>query len=1079
MRHIRTWIFVVASFTKVRKLFVAVWIIGTIAMLGSFMKSPGTFLSSSVLTEREEIEHVERNSAYRQQDTYPVYQQESNEGTNQEQKLNEGTNKEQVTTDEQRRLRIYIEQVEARYLASLRARRNLVLVRGNDKVIDRDLPLYKDALLKRGYGVEVETTTGIPWKGYNTSDKPEKKEDWLSVICMSFTDGETDCMQRENYTDMTPGQTINRIPGIRKSLWRKDGLCRTMNAVRHIPVLRDSNLSPLCYNLPEQQESFQSISRHTPISPWIIKSVLPAGSIHLLSPTRQPLLRTYKYSKTQPSVVQQYISNPLLVKGLPFSMRAFVLVTSFSPLRAYIHSEGLVQFRYSYERNFKKIPGKTWSFSQLRRYAMSKFNMETARVMWRNMESVIIQTLLAAELTVVQHYEHFGTADQPYDCSHCFQLLGIDLIFNSSFHPSVVEVNGQPHMQEGVVDVGLDNNDAKRNAVEDLVSLVFSTTPVASDVTKALLAVAPEQKIVEEFGCGPNPELCLTNKDILRLLHSRREVINKGNFQLLYPTPGGNKYSILMQQLHDFNQKLAGSSPHDNSHGTYTIHAFMSKLATYYSNIDSTEDVYSDESTEAVEFSNEQPPETLVENIFINKTQSKDKYVRHHCEEDLTSLSLLSGIFTEPAIALNFSPTVYIYDIEVAYDVQVVKIWAFAMNCHCEARTDSKIGPTSPTNYTLGLGTSTIALFVVDVSHTNPWIVNRYLINIHRRARGHHLGMFQANDEHVVCQLRHTCDLMTSNLDSCGLQPTEHLSWRSSFENYGTMPLCESGNVPGGWLVPCREDCSDDNNCYWGEARWQPDGCSYEILNEHQTQSCLDGKKVLFLGDSTNRGIMHYMMEAVNGTLTQIDKSHGIVVYNNLNFGRTSMAFAYYPQFWQPDANKRSLADTLTKLVQMAGPLNNNSNTVLVVGGVSWLMTKHFPLIISALNRIDLQGIKLVIKSMGTTNIEKMDVSEAIQHNAELTRCAQLYGLEVIQTFPMVLSRYKDFLQGKCACHFHKIKEIHSDKQVVQDSSSNKFQHLVRGQTSLNDHVTYHVDGDVNAAYSNILLNMLCQHKHS
>ena len=60
----------------------------------------------------------------------------------------------------------------------------------------------------------------------------------------------------------------------------------------------------------------------------------------------------FRYKK---AVVQQYFPNPLLVFGMPINIRAYVLVTSINPLRAYIHSEGLVHFRHDYQRGFKKV----------------------------------------------------------------------------------------------------------------------------------------------------------------------------------------------------------------------------------------------------------------------------------------------------------------------------------------------------------------------------------------------------------------------------------------------------------------------------------------------------------------------------------------------------------------------------------------------------------------------------------------------------------------------------------------------------------------------------------------------------
>ncbi len=50
-------------------------------------------------------------------------------------------------------------------------------------------------------------------------------------------------------------------------------------------------------------------------------------------------------------VVQVYLDNPLLYKGLKFDMRVYALVAGCDPLRIYIYNEGLVRFATEkYER---------------------------------------------------------------------------------------------------------------------------------------------------------------------------------------------------------------------------------------------------------------------------------------------------------------------------------------------------------------------------------------------------------------------------------------------------------------------------------------------------------------------------------------------------------------------------------------------------------------------------------------------------------------------------------------------------------------------------------------------------------
>ncbi|UYV69690.1 CPED1 [Cordylochernes scorpioides] len=188
---------------------------------------------------------------------------------------------------------------------------------------------------------------------------------------------------------------------------------------------------------------------------------------------------------------------------------------------------------------------------------------------------------------------------------------------------------------------------------------------------------------------------------------------------------------------------------------------------------------------------------------------------------------------------------------------------------------------------------------------------------------------------------------------------------------------------------------------------------------------------LLFVGDSTNRGMMHYLMERLNGSLTSSDKTHHIRLYPDLNRGRTFIGFSYYPQFWLP-TNQRPVFDkALYQLIQRSRPLANDTSTVLVVGGVHWLATQHLHMLLRALKVEKLQAIRLFMKTLGSGfhqpvagvhTLTMEDQRKLLLHSLGLAEFARHYNIEVIETFNMTVARYKDFLQGKCACHFHRVR---------------------------------------------------------
>ncbi|KAI8483518.1 Cadherin-like and PC-esterase [Branchiostoma belcheri] len=291
------------------------------------------------------------------------------------------------------------------------------------------------------------------------------------------------------------------------------------------------------------------------------------------------------------------------------------------------------------------------------------------------------------------------------------------------------------------------------------------------------------------------------------------------------------------------------------------------------------------------------------------------------------------------------------------------------------------------------------------------------------------------------------------------------------------------------WVMPCVE-CGDRSSCHWSMAEWHPGQCRHEVMSRDKLQQCLTRKKVLFIGDSTNRGMMYYLMEQVNGTLTEWDKTHNIKVYDNLNNNRTSVSFAYYPQFWL-QANHRPVFDkALYQLMRRSLPLTNSSDTILVVGGVHWLATHHLNVVKHSLEKEGLTGVRVIMKSLGSGFhlpvdgihcLSQQEQHKLLVHNAGLSDFARQLGFDVVETFNVTLPRYKDFLQGKCACHFHKVRQVRGEHTATNITKRETLpphrQYTDPGgeEEDMYGPVHYHVEGDINALYSEILLNRICE----
>jgi len=94
-------------------------------------------------------------------------------------------------------------------------------------------------------------------------------------------------------------------------------------------------------------------------------------------------------------------------------------------------------------------------------------------------------------------------------------------------------------------------------------------------------------------------------------------------------------------------------------------------------------------------------------------------------------------------------------------------------------------------------------------------------------------------------------------------------------------------------MIPC-SSCLLERSCYWSRARWQPFVCRHPHYSPAELQQCLLHRKVcsaytkfeirfdcnfikiyyqlIFVGDSTNRGMMESLLERLDGWLTTSDR---------------------------------------------------------------------------------------------------------------------------------------------------------------------------------------------------------------
>ncbi|XP_066995044.2 cadherin-like and PC-esterase domain-containing protein 1 [Anabrus simplex] len=938
-------------------------------------------------------------------------------------------------------------------------------VRGYPPLLHRELAFYSRMLQARGFNIATDAE--------NSTDG----EDWTLLLCLAFSDGDTECLPRDAYLGLRPHQKVSRLPGLRGTLWRRPGLCRTASRLASLNSLHSNPLTPACFALPEQYEEFLNAADGPGFnSSWVLKPSSPGGKMEHMS-TMQIFnrVRLKEFPEMQESLVQEFVPNQLRVFGFPVSVQLFVLVTSVAPLRAYIFNEGLVSFRYGEEKNYKKIPGKWWLLSQLWRHIAATHGTSAVKMALDNTDALLVHLLLGAEAFLLIHLANFpsvaGDTDrQRYRCEHCFQLLAVDLLYNTSFYPLVMDVNGQPGLgadgpaaAPAASDNGRPQESLRRSIVGDMFKLLFATDRVHNDVFEALQSVAEVHNAgVTGMQCLISHALCLTQDDLASLLTARREDLNSGDFRRIYPSPSGGRHSSFVHELQQLMLQDPGNMFQEANfllreslrHGTADLHELLTRLEELLASQDITEDDYSYPSEPRLNYAS-----FNLQSLQAGAENSRETRPEEDCATDPALAAYLKAVHFEPSVSLDppFTPLWTEYNAHVPYDLTMVRISATPLYCKGLVRFEHRLGPVSALNTTLGIGINHITLLLQET--TTGATLNTYSLNLHRHKASYGEPRLNPSQKYAVCSLRQECEYRISPNEPCGLQQ-EHApgttTWAAVLGYIQQLPPCASGDAFGRWLVPCAS-CSSRDSCIWSQSRWQPYTCTHHTLDRSRLASCLQGKKLLFLGDSTNRGMMHYIMERLNGSLAACDKTHHIRVYNNMNQGQTTLSFAYYPQFWLTAPDRPVFDKTLYQLLLKSQPLQNTSNTVLIVGGVHWLATQHLHTLLRILRREGLQGAHLVVKTLGSGFhipaegvhfLTKIQQEKLLKHSLGLAAFAHHFNMEVVDTFNITAARYKDFLQGKCACHFHKLEE--------------------------RPDVGYHVEGPINAIYTEILLSRLC-----
>jgi tubulin polyglutamylase TTLL6/13 len=168
-----------------------------------------------------------------------------------------------------------------------------------------------------------------------------------------------------------PYQRINHFPGM-NCIYRKHHLSKSMSRMKRINE-REYSFFPRTWLLPEDAVNVKTYLKSQSKTAKDFYIVKPASSCQ-----GKGIYLVRNWEDIRPSnnkmVIQKYLHNPLLIDGLKFDLRIYVLIISCEPLRILVFREGLVRF-CTVPYSPPTVSNMSCAFMHITNYAVNKANI--------------------------------------------------------------------------------------------------------------------------------------------------------------------------------------------------------------------------------------------------------------------------------------------------------------------------------------------------------------------------------------------------------------------------------------------------------------------------------------------------------------------------------------------------------------------------------------------------------------------------------------------------------------------------------------------------------------------------------
>ena len=368
-----------------------------------------------------------------------------------------------------------------------------------------------------------------------------------------------------NFSELGPGVKINQFPGL-FVIGRKDYLWLSYNKLLEKHGPEHFNFLAKTYVLPDEFDNCKSVMK-TSNKVMIVKppNYYCGIGIKLIKNTVE------LPQKKNRTVVQEYIDRPFLINSLKFDLRIYVLVTSVSPLKAYLYEDGLVRFAtkaynnnpedidnkfihitnfsvnknnkdFVYNENPGQYEGHKWNLKTLWKYLEEELKIDW-RPVWEKTKDVCIKTLLSGREEILAHTKK----QMPTSENSCFKLFGFDIFLDEDLTAWLLEVNNIPSLHINTIDAAVN-----RPMIAEMFNIVGLTIPrsiaikhganIASQLSLPPGVPLHQDQRHDHNGDDAGDLNDLSPEDVRTLVTSEDELSQCRDWTRIYPTSQSNYY---------------------------------------------------------------------------------------------------------------------------------------------------------------------------------------------------------------------------------------------------------------------------------------------------------------------------------------------------------------------------------------------------------------------------------------------------------------------------------------------------------------------------------------------------------